>query len=690
MAKSLFILFKLILFLFLGFSHSKINVPVPYVATWVLLRYFFSQNTEDGNRSEWRPSWLRLALTFYIGYVAGKMAVPISIFVVGLLAYWWRHREEETVPRLKKKETGEIIVIPQISMEDYYRNINMLVDRKEEEDKPEEILPVVWPGIARILYTETDEDTRIDDLNKVLVELWPYFGQYIKNLLVDWYEPMIREKCASFRFSHVDLGEKVTNPTLIIIPRSCDRFTMIHRAPLIQQPNAPCSPQVPLITGTRLHIRSERKQVVLDLDLSYDGNAAVKIALGRRCFRIGAKQLAAVGTLRVVLAPLMDEMPLFGSLTWYLPRRPEVLEVNWSGLRHLLKIPGVSEFLGKAVMHWGVENMFVAPHCMPTKLLKSFRLDRLFFRVTRNIIRVHILEAEDLVSEDSGIFCPYAVISGSQQKGKTKVAKRSRNPSWNQAFEMRFNDLPMQEIDISLFHRGVKRDLCLGSWTLGVEEVISQKAIDKVGVKGDINPAALLNQTVFIMKFLSHWGIFLHLQWLPIQNAASGRLHVLLQCLELARDTTELPQVMITNRISRPTQINRFSAAVIFILVEEGKDLRVKNNVGLPTSHAVVKIGKKSFSGKVCRNTATPQWRAKSSFLLEKPHNESVKITVKDKNHGSLGTFTLQLSELLLAENLTMEGWHQLDAAFPQGSVWIRFELRVLVPPKEVESLNDS
>uniref|UniRef100_A0A1B8Y609 Uncharacterized protein n=1 Tax=Xenopus tropicalis TaxID=8364 RepID=A0A1B8Y609_XENTR len=528
------------------------------------------------------------------------MDVPISVFVAGLLVYWWRHPDDKPV---KRRKMEELIVIPQVSMEEYYSDIN-------------KILPVVWPGIARILYTETDEDTRIEDLNKILVELWPYFGQYIKKLLIDWYEPIIRNKCASFRFSHVDLGEKV-----------------------------------PLITDTRLHIRSERKQIVLDLDLTYDGNAAVKIALGRRFFRIGAKKLAVVGTLRVVLAPLIDEMPLFGFPDL------DVLEVNWSGIRHLLKIPGISEFLAKTVMHWGVEKMFVPPHCMPTRLLKTFRLDRLFFRVTRNIIRVYILEAEDLISEDSGVFCPYAVICGAQQKGKTKVAKRSPNPCWNQAFQMRFNDLPMQEIDISVFHHGTTRDLCLGSWTLDVEEIISQKAIEK---------------------------------WLPFQNAASGRLHILLQCLDLARDTTELPQVMITNRISRPTQINRFSSAVIFILVEEAKDLRVKNNAGLPTSHAVTKIGKQSFSGKVCRNTATPQWRAKSSFLLEKPHKERVKITVKDKNHGCLGTFTLHLSDLLLAENLTMEGWHQLDASFPQGSVWIRFELRVLVPPRGVETLMDS
>ncbi|XP_031750302.1 extended synaptotagmin-1-like isoform X3 [Xenopus tropicalis] len=647
MSRTLFFLFKLFLSLFLGFCHSKINVPIPYVTVWIMLRYFFCRNTEEG-RSEQRPSWLRLALTFYIGYVAGKMDVPISVFVAGLLVYWWRHPDDKPV---KRRKMEELIMIPQVSMEEYYRNINKLVDMEEEEDKPEEILPVVWPGIARILYTETDEDTRIEDLNKILVELWPYFGQYIKKLLIDWYEPIIRNKCASFRFSHVDLGEKV-----------------------------------PLITDTRLHIRSERKQIVLDLDLTYDGNAAVKIALGRRFFRIGAKKLAVVGTLRVVLAPLIDEMPLFGSLTWYLPRRPDVLEVNWSGIRHLLKIPGISEFLAKTVMHWGVEKMFVPPHCMPTRLLKTFRLDRLFFRVTRNIIRVYILEAEDLISEDSGVFCPYAVICGAQQKGKTKVAKRSPNPCWNQAFQMRFNDLPMQEIDISVFHHGTTRDLCLGSWTLDVEEIISQKAIEKVRVNRRIMAPTGRGCTS---------GLYIHLflfplQWLPFQNAASGRLHILLQCLDLARDTTELPQVMITNRISRPTQINRFSSAVIFILVEEAKDLRVKNNAGLPTSHAVTKIGKQSFSGKVCRNTATPQWRAKSSFLLEKPHKERVKITVKDKNHGCLGTFTLHLSDLLLAENLTMEGWHQLDASFPQGSVWIRFELRVLVPPRGVETLMDS
>ncbi|XP_041419735.1 extended synaptotagmin-2-A-like [Xenopus laevis] len=139
------------------------------------------------------------------------------------------------------------------------------------------------------------------------------------------------------------------------------------------------------------------------------------------------------------------------------------------------------DFLANTALSYGVDN-FVAPNCVPTKLLKTFRLDSLFFRVTRNIIRVHILEAENLISEDSGKFCPYVVISGAQQKGKTQVAKRSHNPSWNQAFEMRFNDLPMQEIEIALFHHGKGRDRCLNRWKFHVEEVVSQKVIDKVGV----------------------------------------------------------------------------------------------------------------------------------------------------------------------------------------------------------------
>ncbi|OCT74551.1 hypothetical protein XELAEV_18033534mg [Xenopus laevis] len=115
------------------------------------------------------------------------------------------------------------------------------------------------------------------------------------------------------------------------------------------------------------------------------------------------------------------------------------------------------------------------------------------------------------------------------------------------------------------------------------------------------------------------------LQWLLFQYTGSGRLHINLKCLELGRDATELQ--------------------------------------------------------KECSNTASQQWRAKSSFLLEKPHTENVKIKVKGKGHGILGSFTLHISDLLLAENLTIEGWHQLEAPFPQGTIWIRFELWILVPP---------
>ncbi|XP_041419468.1 extended synaptotagmin-3-like [Xenopus laevis] len=270
MTRSILFLVKIIISLLLGFFHSKINVPIPYVATWMALQYIFGRNTEqeENRRPEHRSSWLRLAVTFYIGYVSGEMEVPIGIFLIGLFVYWWLHPEDQT--RSEKEEDIQVTA---------------LVDQNEEEDKSEGISQHILPEIARILNT-TDEDARIEDLNKIVIELWPYFGQYIKNLLVDWYEPMICRKCKSFRFTRVDMGEKV-----------------------------------PVITDARLHI-TEKKQVVLDLDLSYDGNASVKISLGRRYFRVGAKQMAIVGTLRVVLTPLMDEIPLFGSLTWFLPRRP--------------------------------------------------------------------------------------------------------------------------------------------------------------------------------------------------------------------------------------------------------------------------------------------------------------------------------------------------------------------------------
>ncbi|XP_041419469.1 extended synaptotagmin-1-like [Xenopus laevis] len=142
---------------------------------------------------------------------------------------------------------------------------------------------------------------------------------------------------------------------------------------------------------------------------------------------------------------------------------------------------------------------------------------------------------------------------------------------------------------------------------------------------------------------------------------------------------------MVINRISRPMQLNRFSSAVIFILVEEAKDLKVKDNAEMPTSHVVTKVGKHSHSGKECSKTESPKWRAKSSFLLEKPHEETVKIKVKGTGHGILGSFILRISDLLLAKNLTIEGWHQLEAPFPQGTIWIRFELRILVPPRGPE-----
>uniref|UniRef100_A0A1B8Y5Z9 SMP-LTD domain-containing protein n=1 Tax=Xenopus tropicalis TaxID=8364 RepID=A0A1B8Y5Z9_XENTR len=78
----------------------------------------------------------------------------------------------------------------------------------------------------------------------------------------------------------------------------------------------------PRITAVRFHRRTENRQIVLDLDISFDGPIEVEVALFKRFLKLGANHAELRGTARVILGPLLDEIPLFGAVTWYLPDRP--------------------------------------------------------------------------------------------------------------------------------------------------------------------------------------------------------------------------------------------------------------------------------------------------------------------------------------------------------------------------------
>lgn len=88
-------------------------------------------------------------------------------------------------------------------------------------------------------------------------------------------------------------------------------------------------------------------------------------------------------------------------------------------------------------------------------------------------------------------------------------------------------------------------------------------------------------------------------------------------------------------------------------------------------------MGDVSHKTKTVAQTAAPVWDETASFLIKKPHAESLELQVRGEGTGVLGSLSLALSELLGADRLCMDRWFGLTNG--QGQVLLRAQLGVLV-----------
>jgi len=150
---------------------------------------------------------------------------------------------------------------------------------------------------------------RAEWLNKTVKHMWPFICQFIEKLFRETIEPAVRganTHLSTFSFTKVDVG---------------------------QQPLR--------INGVKVYTENvDKRQIILDLQISFVGNCEIDLEIKRYFCRAGVQSIQIHGTMRVILEPLIGDMPLVGALSIFFLRKP-LIEINWTGLTNLLDIPGL-------------------------------------------------------------------------------------------------------------------------------------------------------------------------------------------------------------------------------------------------------------------------------------------------------------------------------------------------------------
>ncbi|XP_013912328.1 PREDICTED: extended synaptotagmin-2 isoform X1 [Thamnophis sirtalis] len=556
------------------------------------------------------------ALVFPI-YLLGYLGLSFSWVLVALLCLFWvqRHRGG------KSSRLGRALAF----LEDEERAVRLSVSTGD--------LP------AWVHFPDTE---RAEWLNKTVKHMWPFICQFIEKLFRETIEPAVKganSHLSTFSFTKIDIG------------------------------NQPIR-----INGVKVYTENvDKRQIILDLQISFVGNTEIDLEIKRYFCRAGVKSIQIHGTMRVILEPLLGDIPLIGAVSLFFLRKP-LLEINWTGLTNLLDIPGLNGLSDTIILDI-ISNYLVLPNRITVPFVSDVQIAQLRFPIPKGVLRIHFLEAQDLEGKDTylkglvkGKSDPYGIIQLGNQIFRSKVIKENLNPKWNEVYEALVYEHPGQDLEIELFDEDPDKDDFLGNLTIDLIEVEKERHID---------------------------------EWFSLDEVSKGKLHLKLEWLTLKPTVENLDQVLKSIRADKDQADDGLSSAVLILYLDSARNLphnpldynpealkksavqkvlksgkKMNSN---PNPLVLMTIGHNSQESKIRYKTNEPVWEEHFTFFVHNPRRQELEVEVKDEQHQcSLGNFKLPLNQLLASEDLTMHQRFHLNNSGPNSTVYMKIALRIL------------
>uniref|UniRef100_A0A673M1H8 Extended synaptotagmin-2-like n=1 Tax=Sinocyclocheilus rhinocerous TaxID=307959 RepID=A0A673M1H8_9TELE len=424
---------------------------------------------------------------------------------------------------------------------------------------------------------------RVEWLNKTVHQMWPYICQFVDKLFRETIEPAVQGANAhlsTFTFSKIDMGDKPLR-----------------------------------VDGVKVYTENvDRRQIIMDLQISFVGNTEIDVDIKKYYCRAGIKSIQLNGVLRVIMEPLLGDMPLIGALSVFFLKKP-LLDINWTGLTNMLDIPGVNG-LCDGIIQDIIYSYLVLPNKITIPLVNDAQISKLRFPMPKGILRIHFLEAQDLVGKDKflgglikGRSDPYGVIQLGNQLFRSKIIKETVNPKWNEVYEAFVYDHPGQN-------------------------------------------------------------------WFVLDDVATGKLHLKIEWLSLLPTPDKLDEVLSSIKAAKGQANDGLSSALLLVHLDSAKNLVVNNNFPF----VQFTVGHKSFESKTRYKTNEPVWEEAFTFLIHNPKCQELEVEVKDEKHEcSLGTFSLPLSKLLQEDQMTLSQQFPLKNSGPGATLKMKMALRLSV-----------
>nr|XP_046251693.1 extended synaptotagmin-1 [Scatophagus argus] len=529
-------------------------------------------------------------------YLAGYYGFSISVVLFGLMIYMgWKHSRLEKVMRLKSA---------MYLLENERKFTTESVFRAKRDLPPW----VNFPDVEKVEW-----------LNKIIQQAWPFVGQYLEKLLVETIAPAIRASSIHLQtlsFTKVNIGDKAVK-----------------------------------VVGVKAHTEHDKRQVMLDLYLSYAGDVEVNVEIKKYFCKAGVKGVQLHGKLRVILEPLMGDVPLVGAITMFFIRRPK-LDINWTGLTNLLDIPGLNAMSDTMIMD-AIASHLVLPNRLTVPLVADLHVAQLRSPLPRGVVRIHLLEAEDLTAKDTvikglidGKSDPYAVLRVGTQIFTSHHVDSNLNPQWREMYEVIVHEVPGQELEVEVFDKDPDQDDFLGRVKVDLDIVKKARVVD---------------------------------DWFNLRDVPSGSVHLRLEWLSLLSSADRLSEVIQKNQNLTSKTADPPSAAILAIYLDQAHELPMRKGNKDPSPMVQISIQDTTKESKTCYGTNNPVWEDAFTFFIQDPRKQDIDIQVKDDDRAlSLGSLTIPLIRVLATPELTMDQWFQLENSGSASRIFIKIVLRVL------------
>lgn len=372
------------------------------------------------------------------------------------------------------------------------------------------------------------------------------------------------------------------------------------------------------------------------------------------------KSIQIHGTMRVILEPLIGDMPLVGALSIFFLRKP-LLEINWTGLTNLLDIPGLNGLSDTIILDI-ISNYLVLPNRITVPLVSEVQIAQLRFPIPKGVLRIHFIEAQDLQGKDTylkglvkGKSDPYGIIRVGNQIFQSKVIKENLSPKWNEVYEALVYEHPGQELEIELFDEDPDKDDFLGSLMIDLIEVEKERLLD---------------------------------EWFTLDEVPKGKLHLKLEWLTLMPNASNLDKVLTDIRADKDQANDGLSSALLILYLDSARNLpsgkKINSN---PNPLVQMSVGHRAQESKIRYKTNEPVWEENFTFFIHNPKRQDLEIEVKDEQHQcSLGNLKIPLSQLLASDDMTVNQRFQLSNSGPNSTIKMKIALRVLHLEKQERS----